>query len=197
MRCVGITMIDLAAVILVGGQSSRMGTNKAMLPLGGKRLVDVVAEKVRAAGVSRLYVSGMLEGYTSIPDFVSAQGPMGGITTCALRLSANHKRLLFLPVDMPYLSVELVQTLMHTHETAACHFSGHPLPCILSLNSQTLLPIHAASKTLASGQDLSVKTFLDGVGASAIPVPAHLEKALTNTNTPAEWQEVIHESSYQ
>ncbi|MFO1242050.1 MAG: NTP transferase domain-containing protein [Rickettsiales bacterium] len=47
----GITMDELAAVILVGGKSSHMGQDKASLPYKGKRLVDVVAKVVREAGI--------------------------------------------------------------------------------------------------------------------------------------------------
>ena len=56
-------MDDVAAVILVGGKSSRMGQDKALLPYKGKRLVDVVADTIRAAGISRVYVSGKIAEY--------------------------------------------------------------------------------------------------------------------------------------
>ena len=76
IRSVGIIMDDLAAVILVGGKSSRMGHNKASLPYKGKRLVDVIAEVVREAGIENIYVSGEIDGYISLPDLLADRGPM-------------------------------------------------------------------------------------------------------------------------
>lgn len=189
-------MIDLAAVILVGGKSSRMGRDKATLPYQGKRLVDVVAETARAAGIPRIYVSGMLDGYTSIPDLVSGRGPASGICTCALRLSGNHERLLFLPVDMPHLSPELLQTLLGAEPGASCYFENHPLPCILPLSKENMRHIDAATRTLANKQELSVKSLLEALGAKAIAVQEHLKRALTNTNTPEQWREAMHESAH-
>ena len=51
------TVINLkfAAVILAGGKSRRMGKNKAWLPLGGRRVIDVIAE--RMTGFEEVFVS--------------------------------------------------------------------------------------------------------------------------------------------
>lgn len=195
MRFVGIIMNDVAAVILVGGKSSRMGQDKATLPYQGKRLVDVVAEVLRQAGIARVYVSGELEGYDSLPDLLAERGPVGGICTSAARLCQRYMRAMFIPVDMPYVSEELLQALIL--QPTASYFEGHPLPCIVSLDKKTMRQIEAIAQALARNQKLSVKSFLAGLGANAIPVPAHLEKALTNTNTPEEWEEITHESAHQ
>ncbi len=189
IRSVGIIMDDLAAVILVGGKSSRMGQDKASLPYKGKRLVDVVADAVREAGIENIYVSGEIDGYTSLPDLLLDRGPMGGICSSAVRLHKQYERVLFIPVDMPHINAELLNLLIA--ESTACHFKNHPLPCQLLLERKTMRQLDAAAQTLARKQKLSVKSFLVDLGSAAITPPEHLQKALTNTNTPKEWQEVI------
>ena len=189
IHSVGITMDDLAAVILVGGKSSRMGRDKATLPYKGKRLVDAVADVVREAGIASVYVSGAIEGYPSLPDLIAERGPMGGICSSAVRLHKQYERVLFVPVDMPHLSPELLRLLIA--ETSTCHFENHPLPCQLLLERKTMRQLDAAAQTLARKQKLSVRTFLTDLGAVEITPPEHLQKALTNTNTPEEWQEII------
>lgn len=186
---VGITMDELAAVILVGGKSSRMGQDKASLPYKGKRLVDVVADAVQETGINNIYVSGEIDGYTSLPDLLLERGPMGGICSSAVRLHKQYERVLFIPVDMPHLSPELLRLLMA--ETSACHFKNHPLPCQLLLERKTMRQLDAAAQTLARKQTLSVRTFLTDLGVVEITPPEHLQMALTNTNTPEEWQEII------
>lgn len=189
MRSAGITMDDVAAVILVGGKSSRMGQDKALLPYKGKRLVDVVADTIRDAGIKDIYISGAIDGYTSLPDLLLERGPMGGICSSAVRLHKEYMRVLFIPVDMPHINAELLNLLIA--ESTACHFENHPLPCQLLLDRRTMRQLDTAAQTLARKQKLSVKSFLVDLGSAAITPPEHLQKALTNTNTPEEWQEVI------
>ena len=189
-------MIDLAAVILVGGQSSRMGQDKATLPYKGKRLVDVVADVARAAGVSRIYVSGMLKGYTSIPDMISGGGPVSGLCSCLLRLSANHARLLFIPVDMPRLTPELLRLLIVQPMHESCHFESHPLPCIIPITKEVMRYTDLVARNLAKQKKLSVKDFLARIGATSLDIPESLNSSLTNTNTPDEWKEAAHESTH-
>ncbi len=196
MRSVDIAMDEIAAVILVGGKSSRMGQDKASLPYQGKRLVDVVAEVVRRTVTARIYASGEVEGYDSLPDLLAERGPVGGICSSAVRLYKQYARALFIPVDMPLIDGELLQLLM-TEEKPTCHFEGHPLPCVISLDRKTMRQIDAAAQMLARKQRLSVASFLERLEACAISVPSRLEKALTNTNTPGDWKEIDHESTHQ
>lgn len=190
-------MNDLAAVILAGGKSSRMGRDKATLPYGNRRLVDAVADAARAAGIAGVYVSGEIEGYASIPDMTAARGPVGGICSCFARLSGRHARLLFIPVDMPRITPELVRLLALQPAGRACHFAGHPLPCILPVDRKTLRYAAAAAQGLANNDDLSVRSFLAGLGASAIQAHESLRDALANANTPEEWRMAAHEYTHQ
>lgn len=190
-------MADLAAVILVGGKSSRMGRDKATLPYKGKRLVDVVADAVRGAGISRIYVSGKIADYPSFPDLLSDCGPVSGICSCILRLSMNCNRLLFVPVDMPHVTADLIQLLIDSPSHAAHYAQGHPLPCIVPMNETVIRHADQCIQHMAQHTKFSVKEFLIGLSAAPVEVPEHLHKALTNTNTPEEWKESTHESAHQ
>ncbi len=197
MRFVDITMTDMAAVILVGGKSSRMGRDKATLPYRGKRLVDLLVEVVLEAGLDSIYVSGEMEGYPSLPDLIAERGPVGGICSSAVKLYKTHASALFIPVDMPCLRAELLHHVISAYQGNACYFEKHPLPCILPLDRKNMRHIDAAAQMLARKQNVSVRAFLKSVEAEAIFVPEHLKPALTNTNTPEEWQEATHESTHQ
>ncbi len=50
--------MSFGAVILAGGQSSRMGQDKAFVMLHGKYLLQAQIEIVRAAGFSEILISG-------------------------------------------------------------------------------------------------------------------------------------------
>lgn len=196
MLSAGTAMRDVAAVILAGGKSSRMRRDKAILPYQGKRLVDVVAEAVRAAGIDAIFISGQLEGYNSIPDLMLERGPVGGICSSIARFGWSYSRVLFIPVDMPHLTPQLINALLSQPEDKAYHFEHHPLPCILPMNRYMLNYVDATAQTLAKKKKVAVRDFLAGLHALSIPASEALEYALTNTNTPKEWLEATHESAY-
>ena len=99
--------------VLVGGRSSRMGTDKALLRLGGQTLLERALAVLR--GVCReVAVAGDPARFASyavtLPDVFPACGPLSGIHA-ALRDSPAELNFV-LAVDMPNVSTELVAFLL-------------------------------------------------------------------------------------
>jgi molybdenum cofactor guanylyltransferase len=95
--------------VLAGGKSSRMGSDKALLELGGKPLVLHATTKLRrlCAEVSVLGSDAALERFAPlVRDLHPGCGPMGGIEA-ALR-SSKYEWNLVLPVDVPFLPTYLL-----------------------------------------------------------------------------------------
>lgn len=96
--------------VLAGGRSRRMGTNKALLPLGGKRLVDRAIDLLSPL-VDDVFVVGPPEVFPFLhvpvyPDEIRQAGPLGGILT-GLR-HARFEKSLVLGVDLPFLTGEVL-----------------------------------------------------------------------------------------
>lgn len=106
--------LKIAAYILAGGKSSRMGTDKGMLLLNGKRLVDHVADTVKSAGLEVTIVSDHADyqtlNYRVIPDLLKGYGPAGGVYTAMKDTRADQ--LLFCTCDAPSISPDLVRGLL-------------------------------------------------------------------------------------
>ncbi|HJT70124.1 MAG TPA: molybdenum cofactor guanylyltransferase, partial [Terriglobales bacterium] len=97
-------MNGIAAFVLSGGKSSRMGSDKALLELGGKSLiaravelaskmsrdVAIVGDPQKLAGFGRV-----------ITDVFPDRGPLGGIHAALSQSSADLN--LILAVDLPFL----------------------------------------------------------------------------------------------
>jgi len=105
---------DIAAFILAGGASSRMGRAKALLEIGGValvvrtvRLVESVAGTATVIGNPETYQS---LGLRMIEDDVPGAGPLGGIAT-ALRVSDAPWNLI-LACDLPYLTRDWLEFLV-------------------------------------------------------------------------------------
>ena len=90
--------------VLAGGQSSRMGRDKALLELAGKPLIEHAVAKLRRVCSEVAVCSGnpLLGRYARlIPDVHAGCGPMGAMEAALLR--ARYHWNLFLPVDVPFL----------------------------------------------------------------------------------------------
>jgi molybdopterin-guanine dinucleotide biosynthesis protein A len=108
--------MQLSAVILAGGQSSRMGCDKAWVDYRGKPLIQLALEKIRETGITEIFISGRPEKDYSVLnsqvliDIEPGLGPIGGIE-CALR-EATLPSVLVMPVDLPHMSSEFLQKLI-------------------------------------------------------------------------------------
>jgi molybdopterin-guanine dinucleotide biosynthesis protein A len=104
---------DAAGFVLAGGRSSRMGSDKALIELGGQPLVVHALEILRAAGLhpSIAGARSALGAFSPVVDDAEAGlGPLGGI--CAAMASAQARWTVFVPVDLPLLPASLVQHLL-------------------------------------------------------------------------------------
>jgi molybdopterin-guanine dinucleotide biosynthesis protein A len=107
-------MREWTGFVLAGGQSSRMGTDKAFVELEGRTLLTrtlALAQKVAA----EVRILGSKEKFAAFGSVVEDEfpnhGPLGGIHA-ALRASATDLNLI-LAVDMPFLEIRFLQYLLH------------------------------------------------------------------------------------
>ncbi|MCS4309183.1 molybdopterin-guanine dinucleotide biosynthesis protein A [Rheinheimera pacifica] len=182
-------IVQFSALILAGGQSSRMGEDKALLQLNGQSLLIHMQQLALAAGANEVLISRNQPGF--ITDQMPQQGPLAGILTALQHCTTTQ--LLVLPIDTPLLTVDRVQQLLQHANHTACYFSNNPLPCVL--------PVSPALSSLISAQlrigQRSVKALLTQLNAKTLPAPT---TELLNANTPADWQQcltlVTHRSPY-
>lgn len=100
--------MNFSAVILAGGKSLRMGTDKAFLQLQGQLLLERQIQLAREIGAKEVFISG--RPYTDYSPFdcdvlhdrFTEAGPLAGME-CALA-TINSELLLVLAVDMPGLT---------------------------------------------------------------------------------------------
>lgn len=101
--------------VLAGGNSRRMGRDKALLALGGRSLLvravavlgSVVDEVVVVAPQDRGYAR---LGVEIVPDVRPGLGPVGGIHAALVR--GGGRPVFILACDMPYVSEELVRWIV-------------------------------------------------------------------------------------
>ena len=109
--------MENALVILCGGNSTRMGTDKALLPFGDTCLIEYLVRKFQPY-FSRIYLSVKIKGdyshlklpVTEIPDIYPNQGPMSGIFSGLSMI--DEECAFFMSVDTPFLEPKTGLTLL-------------------------------------------------------------------------------------
>ena len=181
--------VQSAGYLLVGGKSSRMGRDKALLPFRGATLGRAVAALVeRTAGSVTLVGNPQLAeifGYPAIPDLYPGEGPLGGILTALEDTAAEWN--LVCACDMPGLSAEFLAGLL---DAAARSDAGALLPAGPSGLPEPLCAVYhrrsrgALAQAFASGMR-KIATALEKVPVQVLPVA---EAGLfQNVNTPEDW----------
>lgn len=105
--------------ILLGGKSSRYGSNKAFVEIDGVRLVDRVARVMKSIFGRVILLTNTPEAYAylrmpMVEDLVKGFGPMGGIYTGLTSLSGEHG--FFVACDMPFLNVNLIRHMVDVRD---------------------------------------------------------------------------------
>ena len=110
--------MEVNGIILAGGKSSRMDTDKGLQELCGKPLISY-SIKVLSELCSTIIISTSSDayqsfGYKTVADEIPGIGPMGGIYS-ALKQSKTQKNLV-LSCDLPFVSKELLSYIMENSD---------------------------------------------------------------------------------
>ena len=191
-------MSRLYGLVLAGGQSSRMGRNKALLEWQDKPLFLAMADKLAAAGADPVLISGNSQMATrqfgkTVIDRLPNRGPLSGIHAALFDIPDNDcllNSLLVVPVDMPLLSAEALKHLadFSSQHKTACYFQDFTLPVCLPVNTRLRERVRQAINS-PDRKDYSIWRLLRHLDGRAVPLPAPEQATLfRNTNTPEEWQ---------
>lgn len=162
--------MTFSGVVLVGGRSTRLGVDKALL-----FAVDVEAA-LRAAGATEV----LLVGRDALADESPGAGPLGGIAT-ALRVASNDV-VVVLACDLPAVHPDgirmVVAALEARPDSEVAHPPGEPLHAAWR---RSALP---AIRDAIEGRDRSVRSVLRRL--TAVEVRGLDPAWLRNVNTPAD-----------
>lgn len=174
-KCLGI--------VLAGGLSSRMGSDKSQLMRQQQKMLDFSAQRLKDAGVDEVIISSDKYG---VVDIYKNMGPMSGVHSVLQQSTCSSA--IVLPVDLPLITIDAIKQLRDIGQLTdkACFYEGHSIPLYLPVNSYTELFFSNAFSDV-SGKGPSVKSLLKQIPHQSIPLTD--KRILMNTNTPQEWQQ--------
>jgi molybdopterin-guanine dinucleotide biosynthesis protein A len=102
----------LTVVIQAGGQSSRMGEDKALKTFQGRPLIQRVIERMKPIADETIITTNQPAGYRFlelrlVPDLKPGRGALGGLYTAIA--SASHPLVAVAACDMPFASPEFFE----------------------------------------------------------------------------------------
>jgi len=186
--------MQCAVYVLVGGRSSRMGCDKALLPWQGHTLVELVAAQARAV-TGNITLVGQVSryanlGYPVIEDIFPGLGPLSG-----MHAALTHSRSdwnLILACDMPQISADLLVQLVARAEISQAAAiipvgpDAVPQPLCAAYRRECAAAIAPALESRVS----KITEALATLKIDFWPVPH--SHCFRNLNTPEEWAAYSH-----
>ena len=187
----------ITLVVQAGGQSSRMGEDKALKPFLGRPLIQRVVERLAPLADEVLVTTDRLAEYAflglrRVPDLLPGRGVLGGLYTGVA--SATHPLVAAVACDMPFASLALF-------EMAARLLIQEDMDVVVPRSGKGLEPLHAVYRreaclpvirsALESNQlkviDWFPRVRLRQLGETEIARLDPSGLAFWNINTPAEF----------
>lgn len=107
--------VNITGIILAGGRSSRMGTDKSLLPFRGSTMIEHILSVIASVVPISIIVSNNPASYAHLaarvtPDIFPGRGPLSGIHA-GLKVSATDLNLV-LSCDIPLVEAGFLKALV-------------------------------------------------------------------------------------
>jgi FdhD protein len=184
----------ITCLLLAGGTSSRMGSNKALLPYQGGRFIEAIHRQMAALFREVLLVTNTPELFDflpcrKVPDLIPGLGALSGIHS-GLRHSSTPY-VFAVACDMPYLHPGLIRHLASLAEgtDVVIPETGKGLEPLHAIYGRNTLPpieeaLHAGNGRIVSFFD---KVRIRKVGREEISRFDPAFRSFRNINTPEDY----------
>ena len=190
----------VTGIVLAGGFSSRFGSNKALVRIGSKKLIEHVLSRLEPLFDEIIIVTNDPLDYvdlekTIVTDIIPHQGPLGGIYTGLF--FSRHDYALVMACDMPFVNQEFVNYLVEKasgydvvvpcfedkfeplHAVYSKRCLNH-MKRLLEQNKRQVVKIFKRVKTLKVGEDI-IRRFDPDM------------KCFFNINTITDWEKALED----
>lgn len=196
-------IMSIYAIILAAGESSRMGSPKALLQIQGKTFLEHLVATLRNAGLHEIRV---VLGHdsdkiiTQLPDLNVSfiinenyqKGQLSSIQAAIRSVPKDCDAIMICPIDRPLISPELIKTLIEAYSKSKPPIvipifdakRGHPI-----IFSSSLFP-----EVLRAPYDIGARAVVWAHHNEVIEVQTDEEGILLNIDTPELYEEYIRKN---
>jgi len=187
---------NITGIILAGGKSSRMGSDKAQLLFKGKTFLNHVIDALKPLVDEVLIVSNNKEhgnfNFKRVPDTLSGAGPLAG-----LHAGLNHSNTdinFVLSCDVPLIQTSLLELILSNNEEYKDVIqieSEGKTHHLIALYKKSVAP-HFLS-VLNEGERRLSKA-IKGLNVKTISIPKTEQYAVKNINSREDLKNIEHEN---
>ena len=188
--------LPVSAAILIGGKSSRYGSDKTNLMIDDTPISVDLHDRLSRLVDEVFFISDRigkepLRGATVFIDRQPDKGPLGGLHTALIK--CRHESCFLLPCDMPFFRTEILDLLWQTRDEAMAvvpRWAGKVEPLSALYHKNCLDALHVALET----DRVKLIRFLDEIKARYIDLDQHfspeeLKMCFFNINTPQQYEQ--------
>lgn len=191
--------MELYAVILSGGKSSRMGTDKSFLKINDEPVIERIIDELKKITENLIIITNDKPAYEylRIPlygDRYSEKGPLAGIESALHHVKSEV--YLFTACDMPFIQSDVYEKLLQYidgYDAVVPVYNNrvHPLSAIYK---RSVLPF--VKQNLENDQ-LRVTSFFDQLQVKYVKSfsgisKTSLQKHFFNMNNPSQYEDAIN-----
>jgi molybdopterin-guanine dinucleotide biosynthesis protein A len=190
--------MNAGAIILAGGKSTRMGTNKALLKIQDTPNVERIVNVLRPDFPHPVLVTNNPDPYhflgvKTVKDYFPGKGPLAGIH--AGLIASPYEVNVSAACDMPFVSAELAMALIeksHHYDAVIPVIGGKQQP-LFAVYKKTLIDV---IEEKIKNDKLRMKDLLNVVNVlyvteQELKVDDSFERIFFNMNHPHEYEEAV------
>ena len=187
--------MSVTGIILAGGKSSRMGTDKAQMLLNGKPLIEYIINTFQNAGIQNIIINTNKKAdflKYNLPiceDIYEDKGPISGVYSSLLMSTTDEN--VIIPCDSPFVSSKIILDLIEQNrqnKISFLRFKNNYYPLIGAYKKETNILL----KKMIENNELKMKNLILNNGTSILDLTNNykdvnkIEIELANLNTIRE-----------
>ena len=187
--------MNLSLIILAGGKSSRMGTDKGLLSFRGKPMVQHIFDNLCSHFQDTIIVcnNNIYKQFekTIITDNHNSLGPLGGIEAGLSKSKTEHN--IIVSCDSPFVTIDLISYMSAHFFSSQVIFLKkegiHPFP---GYYSKKILP---SINRMIENEDLKIMNLMNYCSVLTLDCSAYNSKLFINFNTSKQIRKFDEASS--
>lgn len=190
---------DITGVILAGGKSSRMGTNKSFLKLGIQSIIERISDLMKSVFSEVILITNTPEEYSflnlpTFEDIYKWKGPLAGIHSALVH--SKTEKIFVLSCDVPLMSKEMIEYIIEYKSDKPiifCEAAGFHQPLVGVYSKNILQKVNDFIST-TEVSDKSFHHFLKSVEAEIIQpekLSFYKDELFFNVNNPDDYSMIL------
>lgn len=193
-----VTKENISGIILAGGKSSRMGSDKGLLLLNEKPFIQYSIEALRPLVSEIIIVSDDLLynkfGIKRINDKIKDAGPVSGIYSGLDDSTTEYNFIL--SCDIPLITTQVLKKLLHEAsnevDIVQTESNGKSMPLIALYRKSVKKHFHNA----LMDNERRLRVVVDQCRHKNVPLEKAWQFTTNNVNTKIEFEELKHAYNY-